>query len=190
MKRIWLVGILALLSVACQREEEASSGASSKKKPGQSGGGTSEMPPGTRSAKATNRGESKKPIPTAEAVPDQPGFVKSPYNGEIVDVTGVPAGTVVDDPGYPAEEEKQFRVPKMAEAGEDEILPPPDIEAAKAEARTAKVVPGKPGFIVCPWDQSEFDASGFEAGAVIMDPSSTPETPRFLTVPDDHIQPE
>jgi len=106
-----------VLSLACQREEEASSGASSKKT-------SSEVAPGTRSSKTADRSESKRSIPTAEPVPDQPGFVRSPYNGNHVDVTGVPAGTVMADPGYPAEEEKQFRVPEMGEPA-TEVGPPP-----------------------------------------------------------------
>ena len=182
MKSLWLAGFLALLSLACQREE-AGSGTSSQNT-------SSDASPGARASKATDRSDTKRSIPTAEPVPDQPGFVRSPYNGKVIDVSGVAAGTVMDDPGYPAEDGKQFRVPEMVENVEEENLPPPDFEAAKAEARTAKVVPGKPGFIICPWDQRQFDASGFEAGAVIMDPSSTPHVPRFLKVPDDHVQPE
>ena len=35
----------------------------------------------------------------AEAAPGRPGFVLSPYvDGRLVDVRGVPSGTVVEDP--------------------------------------------------------------------------------------------
>lgn len=49
--------------------------------------------------------------PVAVAVPGKPGFVFSPYNNGIVDVRAIPSGTLVSDPGYPAEEKKFFRVP-------------------------------------------------------------------------------
>lgn len=65
----------------------------------------------------------KKP-PFAEPVPGQPGFVKSPYNGKIIDVKGIPAGSLVADPTYPAEEKKHFRVPEMPAVPVDGIETP------------------------------------------------------------------
>ncbi len=62
--------------------------------------------------------------PVAEPVPGQPGFVKSPYNGKIVDVKGIPPGTLVADPTYPAEEKKHFRVPEMPAEPVEPIEPP------------------------------------------------------------------
>lgn len=188
MKPIWRAGFVALLSLACQREEGTGSGSSQKEPSGVSAK--------AKASKTTDRGTTERSIPTAEPVPDQPGFVKSPYNGKIVDVTGVPAGIVVDDPGYAPEDKKQFRVPKVAdlEAKMEAKLEEKQMKAgkllqldfkARSEARPAKPVPGKPGFIISPWDQKELDASGFKAGAVIMDPSSPPEAPRYLQVPDD-----
>lgn len=50
--------------------------------------------------------------PVAVAVPGKPGFVFSPYNNKIVDVTGMPEGTLIADPNYSAEEKKHFRLPK------------------------------------------------------------------------------
>ncbi|MBK1825940.1 hypothetical protein [Haloferula rosea] len=56
--------------------------------------------------------ENGKPvIPTAQPVPDKPGFVISPYNGKWIDVTGIAVGEAVADPDFPAEEKKYFRVP-------------------------------------------------------------------------------
>jgi hypothetical protein len=49
--------------------------------------------------------------PTAAAVPGKPGFVFSPFNNKVVDVKGIPSGTLVADPQYPASEKKHFRVP-------------------------------------------------------------------------------
>lgn len=50
--------------------------------------------------------------PVAEAVPGQTGFVLSPHNRSVVDVRGLPPGTLVQDPGFPASEKKYFRVPE------------------------------------------------------------------------------
>ncbi|HVJ45403.1 MAG TPA: hypothetical protein VM511_03385 [Luteolibacter sp.] len=49
--------------------------------------------------------------PEAQAVPNQPGFVFSPFSNKIVDVRELPSGTLVADPTYPPEEKKHFRVP-------------------------------------------------------------------------------
>lgn len=57
-------------------------------------------------------GDENPVIPLAQAVPDKPGFVISPYNGKWIDVNGISAGTVMADPHFPAEEKKYFRVPE------------------------------------------------------------------------------
>lgn len=56
----------------------------------------------------------KKP-PVAEAAPGKPGFVRSPFDGKVIDVRGIPAGTLVADPSYSSDEKKYFRVPEMPE---------------------------------------------------------------------------
>ena len=53
----------------------------------------------------------KKDWPFANAVPGKEGFVFSPYNNKMVDVRDIPSGTLVQDPTYPAAEQKRFRVP-------------------------------------------------------------------------------
>jgi hypothetical protein len=50
-------------------------------------------------------------IPVAKPVPGKPGFVFSPYNNRLVDVRGLPSGTLVKDPSMPAGEGGTFRVP-------------------------------------------------------------------------------
>ncbi|MBK1882459.1 hypothetical protein JIN85_08535 [Luteolibacter pohnpeiensis] len=63
--------------------------------------------------------EEPKPEPTkpkqdysyAMPVPGHEGYVLSPYNGKQIDVRGIPSGTLVQDPTYPAAEKKFFRVP-------------------------------------------------------------------------------
>jgi hypothetical protein len=51
------------------------------------------------------------PIPVARAVPGKPGYVFSPFNNRLIDVSGIPSGRLVADPQYPAREKKHFRVP-------------------------------------------------------------------------------
>jgi len=48
---------------------------------------------------------------TATEVPGTPGMVVSPHSGTIIDVRGIPSGTLVQDPTFPASERKYFRVP-------------------------------------------------------------------------------
>lgn len=47
----------------------------------------------------------------ARPVPGKPGFVFSPFNNKLIDVKGIPSGTLVQDPTYSPEEKKYFRVP-------------------------------------------------------------------------------
>jgi cytoskeletal protein RodZ len=54
----------------------------------------------------------KPKVPEAKPVPGKQGFVFSPFNDKIIDVTGIPPGTLIADPTYPSEEQKHFRVPK------------------------------------------------------------------------------
>lgn len=61
-------------------------------------------------------------VPFGNSVPGKEGFVFSPFNNKIVDVTGIPGGTLVADPSYTAGEKKYFRVPASA----DLLVAPPD----------------------------------------------------------------
>ena len=58
-------------------------------------------------------------MPVARAVPGKADFVFSPHNNRIVDVTGMPPGTLVADPAYPAAEKKYFRIPEGTAPPED-----------------------------------------------------------------------
>lgn len=53
--------------------------------------------------------------PVAREVPGKSGFIFSPFNNLLIDVGGIPAGTLVLDPTYPAEEGKTLRVPVSKE---------------------------------------------------------------------------
>lgn len=48
----------------------------------------------------------------AKAIEGKPGYVTGPDSGKIIDVRDIPAGTLVADPTFPAEEKKYFRVPE------------------------------------------------------------------------------
>jgi len=213
MKLIGLAGILALSSLACQRKEEAippkppgpaaAESASSATPAAEEKGETA---PATKPTKASERpAVTEKKPPIAEPVADKPGFVKSPFSGQIIDVRDIPAGTMVADPMYPAAEKKHFRVPKMspeneAKAREDEARRELAEETAKQNAQVAEPVPGNPRFIVSPYgkadandgpyDRITIDVTGLEPGSVIEDPSSTPEEPRFIKIPAGEAPPE
>ncbi|MEK7949733.1 hypothetical protein [Luteolibacter soli] len=203
MKLIGLAGILALSSLACQREEAAippkppaSASAESTSSPVAEEKGEAPTGKATKSSKRPAVAEKK--FPVAEPVADKPGFVKSPFSGSIIDVRGIPAGAMVADPMYPAEEKKHFQVPKMspedaAKANEEMALRELAEEDAKLNAPVAEFIPGKPGFIASPhvkpgandgaYDKVIIDATGLEPGSVIEDPTSTPDEPRFIKVP-------
>ena len=53
----------------------------------------------------------EKKAPVAEPAPGQPGKVISPFNGQLIDVSGLEPGSLVADPTYPPEAKKHFRVP-------------------------------------------------------------------------------
>ena len=47
----------------------------------------------------------------ANKVPGKDGFVFSPWNNKVVDVKGIPSGTLVQDPTYTGAGKGYFRVP-------------------------------------------------------------------------------
>ena len=53
--------------------------------------------------------------PVAAVVPGKPGFAISPYSNNIIDIRGMPAGTLVSDPTQPPENKAYFRVPPQEE---------------------------------------------------------------------------
>jgi len=53
----------------------------------------------------------KPSMQVARPVPGKPGFVFSPFNNKLIDVKGIPSGTLVQDPTYSPDEKKYFRVP-------------------------------------------------------------------------------
>jgi hypothetical protein len=53
----------------------------------------------------------KSDYPFGTPVPGKEGYVFSPYNNKLLDVRGIPSGTLVQDTTYPLTEKKYFRVP-------------------------------------------------------------------------------
>jgi hypothetical protein len=196
MKFIGLAGILALSSLACQRKEETIATQPAAPPPAETASPAAPAPAAEKkqeapASKPTKAGErpvvtEKKP-PIAEPVADKPGYVKSPFSGQIIDVRGIPAGRLVADPMYPAAEKKHFRVPKLspedeAKAKEEEARRELEEETAKRNARVAEPVPGKDGFIFNPYDKKVIDVTGLAPGEVFRDPGS-PHAPRYIKLP-------
>lgn len=113
-----MAGILMAMLVACERKDQP---VAEDPPPAPQNQGAADVPSGDPEPGKDPGGPvliEKKP-PVAEPVPGQPGFVMSPYNGKIIDVKGIPAGSLVADPTYPAAEKKHFRVPEMPDAPVD-----------------------------------------------------------------------
>ncbi len=166
---------------SCERKEQASGttpppGAEKQgiaaAGPGGEPGTSGEAKPGKTSERPVLV---KKKPPVAEPVADKPGFVKSPFSGEIIDVRGIPAGTLVADPMFPAEEKKHFRVPELSPEAADLL--------ERESAPEGKPVPGKPGFIFSPYDNKIIDATGLKPGEIVADPTAPAGKVRYIKVP-------
>ena len=117
MKESRIAGILLLALVSCERNEEPHPGDSptdlpppgltATEKPAEKKSGA----PGAKAEEGPILVEKKPPV--AEPAPGQPGKVISPFNGQLIDVSGMEPGSLVADPTYPLEEKKHFRVPEM-----------------------------------------------------------------------------
>lgn len=89
-----------------QQEEALRNGTAKIEEDGTSLNGT-----GGTGTTTTPPSKPRRDYPFANKVPGKDGFVFSPYNNKEVDVRGIPSGTLVQDPTYPAAEKKYFRVP-------------------------------------------------------------------------------
>lgn len=94
-------------------------------------GGASEPP--VEDPLTNPNGEGEPAIPTAEPVPDKPGFVISPYNGKWIDVTGMTVGSTAADPDFPPEEKKYFIVPEPLPLPVPETPPEPPAPDSSSE---------------------------------------------------------
>lgn len=183
MKFLGIVSVVALVSLSCQKND----GETPDGKPAASThqGKASNSPvagpsdPESESlvTKSSERPAKKeKTIWVAEPVDGKPGYVKSPFSGKIIDVKGIPAGTLVADPTFPAAEKKHFRVPEI-----------PEEEMKKADAAVAKPLPGKQGFVFSPLTNKIIDVSGMEPGSVVTDPTAPEGETHYFKVPDEEV---
>ena len=74
--------------------------------------GTMQMSPDFPTENQWEEGQALAPgeFPVAKPVPGKPGFCFSPFNGNVIDVQGIPPGTLVQDPTVPGQQQI-FRVP-------------------------------------------------------------------------------
>lgn len=166
MKRlgIGIAGILVLALLLCQRKEEVAAEkarvASSKSSPilRDEAGSTS---PGGKPTKVRQRPEQPKKEEQLVVKPVQgrPGFVYHPVDGRILDVRGVPAGTMVKNAGV------IFQVPKMGYI----ITPEAAMKALSPLEGGTEVVSCRPFYPEARWDDGAplmpGDAAGNQEGS-------------------------
>ena len=83
----------------------------------------------------------EKNAPVAEPAPGQPGKVISPFNGQLIDVSGMAPGSLVADPTYPPEAKKHFRVPEEPAPKPPSILDPAILIRPKTPPKEESVEP-------------------------------------------------
>lgn len=129
MKAGWMPLALALvMSASCDKQERATASAkpnppsaSATKANVDAAAGAEPEPAGeavlnerTRAAPREEKVYPKPPAPTypvAKPVEGSPGMVVSPHSGNIIDVTGLPPGSLARDPATPGSEKAIFRIP-------------------------------------------------------------------------------
>ena len=164
MKGKGLIFALPLLLSACNDKpaEEAAGGSPAKGKQASSAlpsaADDSDAAAGSKDGKSSVRsGKPRKP-PEAAVATGQPGKVISPFSNEAVDVAGRAPGDLVQDPKFPGDESKKFAVPE-------------GVEEEKKEMLVAQPVPGRPGFVISPYNNKIVDVSGIPAGRIVADPT-------------------
>lgn len=83
-----------------QQEDDRTTSGGNTTDPGPTTGGTTPPP-----------SPPKRDIPVATKAPGREGYVLSPFNSRLIDVRGIPSGTLVADPTFPESDKKHFRVP-------------------------------------------------------------------------------
>ncbi len=129
-----MAGILLLALASCERnegpqpgdqpQEEGKQGLISTGEPQKPGKPEPDKPPEKKEEPPVLV---EKKAPVAEPAPGQPGKVISPFNGQLIDVSGIAPGTLVADPTYPPEAKKHFRVPEMPETAKPPTILDPAI---------------------------------------------------------------
>jgi len=192
MRIFALASGVMLALVSCQPQEKDTFAVRAKE-PGAIAAKEEPTASGSQTSKPTKASErrtiTEKRAPVAEPVPDKPGYVKSPYTGELVDVSDESPGAQVADPTVPPEELKHFRVPEPDGSEKFGTLEytittfEDGKEVSTEKVPVAQAVPGKPGFIFSPYDNSIIDATGAEPGSLFKDPGSPEDDPRFIHLP-------
>lgn len=102
---------------------------------------------------------------SVEMVDGRPGFARSPYTGEEIDIRGLLPGSVIDDPSFAEGSGKQIRIPEDA-------------------AAVARPLPGKPGYVFSPYNNQVIDVKGVPPGTLVADPMYPPEEKKYFRVPE------
>ncbi len=119
---------------------------------------------------AGRKDRAKKPA-MGSVAPGQPGKAISPYSNQPVDVKGLAAGSLVQDPKFPGDESKKFVVPEGVE------------EEEKVEKPVAQAVPGQPGVVFSPYNNKIIDVRGIPAGRLVADPTYPASEKKYFRVP-------
>ena len=156
MKFVWVPVLLILALWSCERQgngPEAKRPATDPLKDvelilgteppklivGGNNGSADKPPAGTGGGEVggpTTEGTGEEPVanyPVAKPVEGKPGFVISPFNGKVVDVSGIDPGVVVVDPNFPEDDKRYFKVPAFPEPSVEEA--PPAGEGDKPEEK-------------------------------------------------------
>lgn len=182
MKTKGLIWPLVILLGACNEKPAADAGAAHEKKAKQTnpaqpqaGSGEDAEADGKDGKSGARPDRPKKPA-MGSVAPGQPGKAISPYSNQAVDVKGLAAGALVQDPKFPGDESKKFIVPD-------------GVEVDPAERPEAKPVPGKPGVVFSPYNNQMVNVEGFRAGSVVADPTYPASERKYFRVPPAAVAP-
>lgn len=174
MKAKGLIWPLVILLGACNEKPVAEADAAKEKKAKQTSSalpqaGGEEDSAGKDGKSAARTDRAKKPA-MGSVAQGQPGKAISPYSNEAVDVKGLAAGSLVQDPKFPGDESKKFVVPEGVEQE----------EVAKPEAKS---VPGREGMVFSPFNNKIVDVRGIPAGTLVTDPTYPASEKKIFRVP-------
>lgn len=176
MKAKGLIWPLVILLGACN-EKPAAEATAGKGKQGKqtsaaspSGGAGEDTAAAGKDGKSATRPDRPKKPAIGSVAPGQPGMALSPYSNQPVDVKGLAPGSLVQDPKFPGDESKKFIVPE-------------GVEEETVERPMAKALPGRPGFVISPYNGKIIDVTGMRAGGVVADPTYPSSEKKHFRVP-------
>lgn len=166
---------LVILLGACKEKPVAQAGSHKEEKAKHTSSTTSaadrEEEAGGKDGKSAARADRAKKPAMGSVAPGQPGKAISPYSNTPVDVKGLAAGSLAQDPKFPDDESKKFVVPEGVE------------EEEKVERPVAKAVPGQPGVVFSPYNNKIIDVRGIPAGGLVADPTYPASEKKYFRVP-------